>query len=95
MANVSIGKGIDKQQKKTIYILFVMLFLASLFVLLYLLFILINTNDPMIVLSAKTTKVVGGILVIMGAIFGRPLGKKWWQIVYEEKHRGLVLKVKK
>lgn len=95
MTNITIGKGIGKQQKKTIYMLFVMLFLSSLFVLFYLIFILVNTDDPVVTLGTQNTKVVGGILAIMGAMFGRPLGKKWWQTVYEEKHRGLVLKVKK
>lgn len=87
--------NISTNQKRTFYISLVMLLLASFFTLMYLIFVLINTSDSLIVLDDKQTEIVGGILFMLGAMFGVPIGKKWWHIVYEEKGRGAYLKVKK
>ena len=84
---------ITKQQKRIIYIALVMMFLATLFTFLYLLFVLVNFQGQIVVLDDNTTIAIGGVLAILGAMFGNPLGKKWWQLVYLERKRGAFLKV--
>ncbi len=76
------------------YIIMVMILLAISAVLVYLVFILITFQGRLMVLDDKTTTLVGSIVAILAAMFGTPVGKKWWHIVYEEKGRGAFLKVK-
>lgn len=86
---------IRKSQKRIIYILLVMLLLASASVLVYLFFILLNFKGKLVEMDDNASEIVGLVLAILGAMFGVPVGKKWWQIVYVEKGRGAFLKVKK
>ncbi|MDO8507464.1 MAG: hypothetical protein Q7S53_02755 [bacterium] len=86
---------IGKKQKRIIYIIMVMILLASVAALIYLIFVLINFNGTLLEMNDRTSEVVGGILAIIGAMFGVPVGRKWWQIVYEERGRGAFLKVKR
>lgn len=85
---------ITRSQKRVIYIVMVMILLAVFAVLVYLVFILITLQGRLIALDDKTTTLVGGVVAILAAMFGAPVGKKWWHIVYEEKGRGAFLKVK-
>lgn len=85
---------VAKSQKRIIYIILVMIFLASLITFLYLVFILINLQNNIIELDDKTTVAIGGALAILGIVFGNPLGKKWWHLIYEVNKRGAFLKVK-
>jgi len=82
-------------RKRVVYIALVMTCVASFFVLCYLVFILINFQGALIKLDERSAKMIGGMLAIIGALFGQSLGKKWWQLVYVERGRGAFLKVKK
>lgn len=86
---------IRSNQKRTIYIILVMLLLASVAVLAYLIFILVTFQYKIVEMDDNMSEIVGGILAILGAMFGVPVGKKWWQIVYVEKGKGAFLKVEK
>lgn len=92
---VKTENKIGKKQKKIIYIIMVMILLASVAALMYLIFILINFNGKLLEIDDRTSEVVGGVLTIIGAMFGVPVGRKWWQIVYEERGRGAFMKVKR
>lgn len=93
--SIKTENRISTNQKRAFYIILVMILLASFFTLMYLIFVLINTSSGLIVLDDKQTEIIGGILFMLGAMFGVPVGKKWWQIIYVEKGRGALLKVQK
>jgi len=89
------GDNLRKKQKRTIYIFLVMLLMATFTTLIYLIFILINTQNNLVSIDDKQTEMLGAILFIVGGMLGVPIGKKWWYIVYVKMGRGAFLKVKK
>lgn len=86
--------GIDKNTKRIIYLFLAAIVAGMFFLLIYLAFLLFNSDSKLVVLSSEAEKIVGLIVMTFGILIGRPVGKKWWQVVYKEKKRGLFLKVK-
>lgn len=73
----------------------VMMLLGVFAILVFLVFTLITLKGELVKMDDKTAALVGGIFTILSAMFGIPIGKKWWHMVYEEKGKGVYLKVKK
>lgn len=86
---------ITRSQKRVVYIVMVMILLVVFAVLIYLIFVLVTFQGMLVEMDDKTTILVGSIITILAGMFGVPVGKKWWQVVYEERERGAFLSVKK